>query len=235
MKSVYSYETHILAIWPHPDDVEVGCGGVLAQSAQKGKRSVIVDLCPSQLSTHGDCETRLQEAVCAAEILWVVHRENLQLQDGTVQDDKDTRLLLAKQIRTRKPEIVMMPWKTDRHPDHEIAATLVKNAVFYAWLQKMDIDGLSPHKPRLLVHYMIRGEFEPDFIVQLDEASFKAKMQAFRCYASQKKTNEWWLEYLEARHVVHGNRIGCRYGEWFKLYSHAVGVTWFDCVMSGFF
>lgn len=235
MKHSYQYASHILAFGPHPDDVEVGCGGVLRQSAQKGHKNIIIDLSPSQFSTHGDPETRQREAVCAAEHLQVHHRENLWRVDAHFADTPDLRAILATHIRKRKPEIVLIPWTKDRHPDHEVTAQLVKNAVFYAGLQKMDLSWLPPHKPRLLVHYMIRSEFEPDLILQLSDEAFEAKMKAFSCYDSQQQTNGWWMEYIQARHIFYGNRIGCRYGEGFKLYSHAVGVTGFDCVVSGFF
>ncbi|USN55347.1 MAG: hypothetical protein H6765_01795 [Candidatus Peribacteria bacterium] len=56
-------------------------------------------------------------------------------------------------------------------------------------MQKIDIDGLPVHKPRLLLHYMIRQDFAPDLVLQLDDESFAAKMAAFACYESQQQTN----------------------------------------------
>ncbi|USN56045.1 MAG: PIG-L family deacetylase [Candidatus Peribacteria bacterium] len=92
----------------------------------------MIDLTPSQLSTHGDVDTRQEEAQCASKRLGVQQRTNMLLPDGHIMDVPEYRILLATQIRIYKPEIVMMPWATDRHPDHEATAQLVKNAVFTA-------------------------------------------------------------------------------------------------------
>ncbi len=235
MKQTHDYNTYILAIGPHPDDVEIGCGGALFQSALEWKSNTIIDLSPSQLSTHGDPTTREMESQCAGDVLRVQQRINLQWEDWAIIDSAENRKELASYIRKHKPEIVMMPWTSDRHPDHEATAQLVKNAVFVAGLEKVEINWLAPHKPRLLLHYMIRQEFEPDFIFNLDEKVFQQKMKAFTCYKSQFDTNSRWLDYVEARHISHGHRIGTHYGEWYKLYSHAVWITNFDSLLNWFF
>jgi bacillithiol biosynthesis deacetylase BshB1 len=229
------FSSYILAFWPHPDDVEIWCGGVLFRAAQEGKLNHIIDLCPSQLSTRGDTVTRIREADKAGKLLWAHKRENLLLCDGNLCDSYDHRLVVAKKIRQYKPEIVLMPRSFDRHPDHEGTAQMVKNGVFYAWLAKMDCDGLEPHKPRLLLHYMIWFETEPDFIIPLTELEFQKKMEAFQSYQSQSQTNDRGLEYFEARHKLRGASIGAKYWEWYKLYSHKVGIRSLDDVMSGFF
>ena len=102
------------------------------QSAMQGKKNIILDLSPSQLSTNGDPVTRQDEALCAAQRLHVEYRENLMLDDGHLVDSPENRKLLAWHIRKWKPEVVLIPWSSDRHPDHEVAAQLVKNTVFYA-------------------------------------------------------------------------------------------------------
>ena len=235
MKQTSTYDTYILAIWPHPDDVEVGAWWALIKSAGQGKKNVILDLTPSQLSTHGDVETRLAEAQEAAKILGVTERKNMMFEDGSICDNIEWRKKLAREIRLHKPEIIMMPWKEDRHPDHECASQLIKNAVFYAGLRKMDLDGLAPHKPRLLVYYMIRQAFDPDLIIPLTVEEYETKMRAFGAYGSQQKTNDRGHEYVRSRHIMHGHEIGVHYGEWYRMYSHGIGVDSFDDVKNGFF
>jgi len=187
------------------------------------------------MSTHGDTQTRMEESQRAAEKLWVSFRDNLLLCDTMIEDTVEARKVVAREIRKYKPEIVLMPRSIDRHPDHENAAQLIKNAVLYAWLQRLDLDGLPVHKPRLLVHYMIRNDFTPDFIIPLSQEELTIKMDAFATYWSQSQTNDRGVEYLKARHITHGHAIGTQYGEWFKLYSHSVWVEGFDDVMSWFF
>lgn len=179
-----TYTTYILAFGPHPDDVEVGAGGVVGSTSAEGKRNVIIDLSPSQMSTYGDPITRQQEAQVAASMLGVAERKNLWLPDTQLTNDPATRLLLAEQIRFYKPEIVVMPRKDDRHPDHTICAELVKQALFLAWLPKQAIADLAPHKPRLVLHYQIWHEFTPDLVISLSDEIFTRKMAAFKSYVS---------------------------------------------------
>lgn len=113
------------------------------------------------------------------------------LEDCHICDDCESRIKLAQQIRKWKPEIVLMPRKHDRHPDHECAAELVKNAVFLAGLSKKQIYGLAPHKPRLLLHYLIWQNQDPDLILPLSQESYDKKIEAFEAYRSQQQTNGW--------------------------------------------
>ena len=43
----------LLAIGAHPDDVEVGCGGLLIKMAQRGYRTGIVYLTRGEMGTGG--------------------------------------------------------------------------------------------------------------------------------------------------------------------------------------
>ena len=230
-----NFDTHILAFWPHPDDVEIWCSGVLYKTSREWKKNVIIDLTPSQLSTNGTPEQRLKESMQAAKILGVSHRENMMLEDGNICDNCIAREEIATKIRKYRPEIILLPRWEDRHPDHECAAQLVKNAVFYAGLQKIELHWLKPHKPRIMLHYMIRNRFEPDLIISLDENSFERKLEAFAAYRSQKETNWWWDDLIKSRHIIDGHAIWSKYWEWYKLYSHGIWVENFDSVSNWFF
>ena len=39
-------------------------------------------------------------------------------------------------LRRRRPEVVLAPWREDRHPDHAVASELITRAVFLAGVQK---------------------------------------------------------------------------------------------------
>ena len=52
----------ILAFGAHPDDVELGAGGILATHATKGLTTGIVDLTKGEMGTRGTAEIRLEEA-----------------------------------------------------------------------------------------------------------------------------------------------------------------------------
>ncbi|HQN02021.1 MAG TPA: PIG-L family deacetylase, partial [Candidatus Hydrogenedentes bacterium] len=55
----------VLAIGAHPDDAELGCGGILAKLARRGNRVALLDLTKGELGSRGDAVQRLEEAQCA--------------------------------------------------------------------------------------------------------------------------------------------------------------------------
>lgn len=59
----------LLAIGAHPDDVELGCAGLLLAEKSTGKKTGIIDLTRGELGTRGTKESRLQEAGEASKIL----------------------------------------------------------------------------------------------------------------------------------------------------------------------
>lgn len=234
MKQTHKYESFILAFGPHPDDAEIWCGGAISKAVAQWRRCVIIDLTIAEMSTNWDTMTRMAESKKSAKILWI-ERDNLLLCDACIQDTIELRKIIATQIRKYKPEVVLLPWDHDRHPDHENAAHLIKNAVFYAGLQNIGIDEYTPHKPRLLLHYMIRHRFEPDIIIPLNQQEYDTKIASRKAYTSQQTTNSRWEEYLRARHIVHGHDIWCHYGEWYKVYSHNTWVWSFNDLQNWFF
>ena len=59
---------NVLAFGAHPDDVELGAGGILATNAMRGLTTGIVDLSRGEMGTRGTSELRDQEAKDAAAI-----------------------------------------------------------------------------------------------------------------------------------------------------------------------
>ena len=51
----------VLAVGAHPDDVELGIGGILHKLAGLGYRLAILDLTRGEMSTRGSVEERAEE------------------------------------------------------------------------------------------------------------------------------------------------------------------------------
>jgi bacillithiol biosynthesis deacetylase BshB1 len=107
----------ILAIGVHPDDVELGCSGVLIKEIKNGKKVGVLDLTQGELGSRGTIETRYEEAAKAAMIMGVHVRENLKMRDGFLRNDEDHQKRLIKAIRKYQPEILFANSLEDRHPD----------------------------------------------------------------------------------------------------------------------
>jgi bacillithiol biosynthesis deacetylase BshB1 len=213
----------VLAIFAHRDDAELGCGGTLAKLARAGRRTAILDLTRGELGTRGSAETRADEAAKAGQVLGLATRENLELPDAGVTNTPATRGLLARAIRTLRPQVVIAPALTGRHPDHRVTAELVRDACFVAGLAKVAPEH-PVHRPRKILHAIAYREdpLKPTFVVDIT-AEFETKVEAIRCYASQFDgaiaggelyPNGEPLYDLVRHHAAHyGSLIRCRYGE----------------------
>jgi bacillithiol biosynthesis deacetylase BshB1 len=175
----------LLAIAAHRDDVELTCGGTLAQAVRAGHRVGIVDLTQGETGTRGDAATRAAEAERAAQTLGVHVRLNAGLRDAYLVNDEPSRRRLVALIRGTRPRVVILPFPVGRHPDHRIAAELGRDACYLAGLVKYDAPG-EPHRPFKLLHALAYREdpVKPTFVVDISDC-FELKMQALRCYASQ--------------------------------------------------
>ena len=173
----------VLAFGPHPDDVELGCGGTLAALAARGRGVGIVDLTRGEMATRGTPETRSREAAEACRLLGGRFRANLDLGDGNLRTDRAAQLLVVEAVRRARPRLVLAPWTEDRHPDHERAGRLVSEASWYAGLARLDT-GLPAHRPDQVVFYAAYALLAPTFLVDVS-ASFEAKRAALRAYRSQ--------------------------------------------------
>ena len=155
-----SNSVDILAFSPHPDDVELGCGGSLILSVQQGSQVIIADMTEGEMSSQ---ERRTKEKQRASELLGVTERISLGLPDSKIGADVAHRLPLIRAIRRYRPRIVLAPYYNDRHPDHTQAGQLIKDACFLAGVRKID-EG-TPYRPRYLYHYMLHTPFVPTFII----------------------------------------------------------------------
>jgi len=213
----------VLAIAPHPDDAELLCGGTLARLAREGRRVGILDLTQGEMGTRGSVAMRASEAAAAADVLGVAVRENLRLPDSGIENVPATRTQLAIVLRRLRPQIVIGPAPRGRHPDHRIAAQLVRDACFLAGIRKLDPHS-EPHRPRKLLHAIAYREdhVKPTFVVDIS-GDFDTKLRAIACFASQfdgatqagevYPTGEPLADVVRHQAAHYGSLIRCAYGE----------------------
>jgi bacillithiol biosynthesis deacetylase BshB1 len=211
----------VLAFGAHPDDVEFACGGLLIKLACLGYTTAVVDMTQSELSTNGAVPLRMEEAERARQILGAQCRENLGLPDGFLSNSKAVQDQLIRTIRKYRPEMVVLPYYFDRHPDHEETPKLIRQALFTAGLVKYET-GQQPHRPKYVFFYMLWYEFQPSLIVDITDV-WERKRDALLAYRSQFANgsgalrtidnNDDTLAYFEARARNYGFAISRRFGE----------------------
>lgn len=214
----------LLAIGPHPDDVELSCGGWIAAAAARGQAVAIIDLTRGELATNGTVEERAEEAAAAAKTLGVRVRENVGLPDGGLSAvDGAQRDALVEALRRHQPALLLAPWIEARHPDHAAAGQLARQAVFFAGLRKHRPELGAPWRPTRLIHYPQRHEIRPDFVVDIS-AHVATKHAAIACHVTQFGPGEptminrpLGLRALATRDAYWGASIGVEAGEPYLL------------------
>jgi bacillithiol biosynthesis deacetylase BshB1 len=213
----------VLAVAAHRDDVELTCGGTLLRAAAHGRRTAIVDLTQGEMGTRGSAELRAAEAARAAAVLGVSARENLALPDAGITNTPETRAALARLIRRFRPRVVIAPSPWARHPDHRVAAELVRDACFVAGLARVAPE-VPKHRPLKVVHCITYREdpVKPTFVVDVSDV-FERKLEAIRCYASQfdgltqagevYPNGEPLYDIVRHQAAHYGTLIRARYGE----------------------
>ncbi|MBN1584619.1 MAG: bacillithiol biosynthesis deacetylase BshB1 [Anaerolineae bacterium] len=216
----------IMAFGAHADDIELGCGGTLIKLCDMGQQVILVDMTRGELSTRGTVESRQLEAAQAAAIIGAAARENLGLPDGHIAIDAESKRKVVEVIRKYRPQMVLVPYYRDRHPDHVHASELIYDATFMAGLASYET-GQPNHRPVQFVYYMGWYEFQPTFVIDITD-QFDRKMAAIYAYSTQFKGGDdrWqqtrltspqhdWMR--RARMAHHGSLIGKKYGEAFLI------------------
>ncbi len=236
----------ILAIGVHPDDVELGCSGVLINEIKNGKATGIVDLTQGELGTRGTIETRYAEATSAAKIIGVKVRENLKMRDGFFKNDEEHQMCLIRTIRKYQPEIIIGNILNDRHPDHGRAGHLIADACFLSGLAKVKTtgdDGQPQEKwrPKYVLHYLQDWYHEPDILIDISDV-FEQRMESIKAYSTQFNANDNgeepqtyistpdFLDSVIARARMFGKRIGVKYAEGF-ITEKKIGIHSLDALV----
>src|SRR5688572_10742504 len=214
----------ILAIFAHPDDVELAVGGTLLKMKHLGHRTGALDVTRGEMGTRGTVEGRETEAKNAAEILQLDLRENLGLADGHVFVDDESRTKLVRALRRLKPKVILTHQMDDPHPDHNHIAQLVRESARLASMRRYDEEtgGEKIAVPNV-AHNIFSRRVQPSFIVDVSDF-LEQKMEAIRAHSSQfydpnstepetRLTSKSFLDELESRSRYFGSLIGVEAGE----------------------
>ncbi|ODS33334.1 MAG: LmbE family protein [Candidatus Scalindua rubra] len=208
----------ILAISPHPDDVEGGMGGGIIKFLKLGHEVHVVDLTDGEPTPHGTIEIRRKECEKATDLLGLTSRITLDFPNRYLFDNVETRKKVTEVIRRVRPDILFLPYWEDAHPDHIQTTQIGEAARFYAKLTKTDMAG-EPWYPKRVFYYLwshLKVHLSPAFIIDISD-EFEKKVEVVKSYKSQFAFNEERWKHinglLHAYGQYFGALIGTRYGE----------------------
>jgi N-acetylglucosamine malate deacetylase 1 len=209
----------VLAVGAHPDDVEVGIGGLVRKLTDDGRRVAILDLTRGEMGSRGSVRERKEEARNAAGVLGAVCRESVRLPDGALCNSAEQQRAIIPFLRKFQPDVILAPMRGDLHPDHEAAHYLVRDANHFAGLAKLDPESeWEPWRaPRVYYYSVYREPALPALIVDVTR-QFDLKVEALRAYRSQFHNpdyegpetyiaSEQFWEAMRARAAYWGTRL----------------------------
>jgi LmbE family N-acetylglucosaminyl deacetylase len=188
----------VLAVGAHPDDVEIGVGGILARHVDEGHDVTILTLSGGEQG--GVAAERATESIRAAEILGC-HLVHTDLVDTSVSEGGETISAIKRVIDEIGAQTVYTHTSRDVHQDHRNvhSATLVA----------------ARGIPRVYCYQApsTTVEFHPTRYVAIDERHLERKLEAIAAFGSQtavrtyldpellRATARYWARFTTARYV----------------------------------
>lgn len=220
-----------LAVYAHPDDPEVSCGGTLARwsaagaevhvviaaMGEKGSDDPATD--PSELAA-----ARADEVRAAGQALGVASVELLGRADGELDADvPGLRAEIVGLVRRFRPDVVVCPDPTAvffgdayvSHVDHRTIGWATIDAVAPAAASPLYFPERGPaHQVATL---LLSGTLEPDSWVDI-EPSLDAKVTAVFAHRSRlaDDAEDWLVDFVRHRAAEEGRRAGVAYAEAFR-------------------
>jgi LmbE family N-acetylglucosaminyl deacetylase len=153
----------LLAFGAHPDDIEFGCGGVIARETSAGRKAHFVVCSRGEAGTYGTPRKRTIEAKKSAARLGATV-EFLELDgDAHLEGRAAHAIKLAGILRRVRPSVVLAPSLVEnQHPDHARLGRLVRDAgrlARYGGLKELRRQ--PPHAIEQLFFYAVTPEAEP--------------------------------------------------------------------------
>jgi LmbE family N-acetylglucosaminyl deacetylase len=156
----------LLAFGAHPDDIEFGCGGIIALETKTGHSAHFVVCSHGEAGTYGTPKQRTAESKKSAALLGATI-EFLELDgDAHLEIRAAHAIKLAEIFRRVRPGVVLAPSLVDnQHPDHARLGKLVRDAARLARFGGLkELRRQKPHTIEQLFFYAVAPEAEPSDI-----------------------------------------------------------------------
>jgi len=219
----------VLAVYAHPDDADVACGGTLARWSSAGchvhllvctdggRGTADPSVDPTDLARR-----RAGELAAAAAVVGIASHRILGATDGELDNSIELRGELVASIRRIRPEVVLghdpvaVFFGQDyfNHRDHRAAGWALLDAISPAAALPHYFPEAGP--PHQVTTAYLSGTLEANVWVDIS-ASLAAKSAAVDCHRSQLPGGDGWAEDVVRRRAEEeGRRAGVPYAEGFR-------------------
>jgi LmbE family N-acetylglucosaminyl deacetylase len=207
----------ILAFAAHPDDIEFGCGGIIARETRAGRKAHFVICSRGESGSNGTPARRVTEARRAAAHLGAMVHFVLLDGDAHLEATPAHALKLAAVIRRVQPDVVLAPSLVEnQHPDHPRLGRIVRDAARLARYGGIaTLRANPPHSIGQLFYYAVTPQAEPQgelpLLIDISAPGVvEAWTASMKAHSSQLKTREY-VDLQLARARVLGISAGVGY------------------------
>ena len=190
---------NIVALSPHTDDAELGCGGILDRFRRKGCNIhfIAFSWCDNKQLIEETNESTKILGIERVEILEFPHRDFF-LKRQEILD------YLYKLNSSEDIDLVLTPSTRDLHQDHQVicneAIRAFKNSSI--WGYELPWNNIV---------------FQTNCFVQLSKKNVQQKIKALLCYKSQQKKSYFKEDFQWSIVRTRGTQIGVEFAEAFEL------------------
>ena len=218
----------VMVITAHPDDSEFGAAGTVAKMVKEGREVTDVIVTNGNKGSGDRTMTperlvpiREEEQRNAAAVLGVSNIQFLGYPDCEVEDTRELRRDVSREIRRFRPDLVICqnPNRSTflgaSHRDHRITGGVTIDCVYPFARDHMAFPELmpefEPHKVREV--YVMQWE-DPDVVVDISD-TMDLKLKALACHVSQIGDFAAMEKRVRERSALLGKSKGYAYAEAF--------------------
>ncbi len=219
------FDCEVLAVGAHPDDVEFGCGAVIAAATQAGGKARLIVCSRGESGSRGTPKVRTAEAAAGARALGATIEFLLLDGDSLLEHKPAHALALAALLRRYRPRVLLAPTPVEnQHPDHCRLGRIARDAARLARYGGIAaLKRRPPHAVEHVLFYAVTPEGAPEgerpLLIDVSSDSVQlAWRTAMAAHASQSAVRPY-AELQLARATAWGLRAGC--GSAIGLYSDA--------------
>src|SRR5215470_6278046 len=219
----------VLVIAAHPDDPEFLAGGTIGRLAREGREIAYVIVTNGNKGSGNRSVTsaelipiREEEQRQAARVFGVQGVEFLGYEDGELEDTRDLRRDVSREIRRWRPNLIITlnPRRTYAnfpgwHRDHRTTARVVLDCVYPLARDRLAFPELLPEHGPHNVREVYAVQWEGAGLIVDITSTMDLKLEAMRCHASQERDVQAFEERMRNRAALIGQPKGYSYAEGF--------------------
>jgi LmbE family N-acetylglucosaminyl deacetylase len=192
----------VLALSPHTDDIELGCGGYLTKLHEQGHEInvLVYSHIYNGVDLIGEWERSMLTGGFKGEVKNYPTREFYSRRSWILQEAVEWGI----------PDLVLLPSSSDTHQDHRV----VHEGGVRAFSKECSV--LAYELP-----WNCRA-FKPNYFVELKRKHLSGKLKLLDCFESQRKRPYFDKRFIEGWARTRGQQIKKEFAEAFEV------ITWID-------